>query len=190
MPLSHFRGRRRRLGDSHLLHKTQARGSTQPQVEVREALGWTGDDRAADYAASASWICTVAAHKHVVELALGSHRPSTSVLRAHRVRSARAQSAVCASTVGTTPCYSCWCDGRVLFRWRLYALRVAWTRASGCRALGMGDRACRCESGGVEARPQLSSRDSSLTCRCSRRAICGVAPAARSWDSPAAELGR
>ena len=70
MPLSHFRGSRRRLGDSHLLHITQPTASAAPQVVVREALGWTADDRAADYAASASWICAVAAHKHVGELAL------------------------------------------------------------------------------------------------------------------------
>ena len=70
MPLSHFRGRRRRLGDSHQLHITQPTAGTPPQVVLRETIGWTGEDRAADYAANASWICTVAAHNHVVELAL------------------------------------------------------------------------------------------------------------------------
>ena len=70
MPLSDFRGTRRRLDDSHVLHKTQATPNDQAQVVVHEAIGWTGDDRAADYAARESWIGAVAAHKHVVELAL------------------------------------------------------------------------------------------------------------------------
>ena len=74
-PLSHFRGTLRRLDDSHVLHNTQARPSTQTQVVVRETLGWTDDERAADYTARGSWICAVTAHNHVVELALarGDH---------------------------------------------------------------------------------------------------------------------